>query len=219
MFGCYGFSNRKYCILNKQYSKADYEALVPKVIAHMNAMPYVDAMGREYRYGEFFPSEISFFAYNESLAQQYFPLTKEEALAHGYRWRDPEEKHHAVTKEPDALPDHIKDTDASILKDVIDCEHKGTCNEQCFGAFRIIPGELDFLKAMNLPLPRLCPNCRHYGRLHARDLIALHSRTCMCRTPGHAHGDRPCGNTFETSYAPDRPEIIHCEECYNAEVA
>ena len=28
-----------------------------------------------------------------------------------------------------------------------------------------------------------------------------------------------CKNEFETSYAPDRPEIVYCEQCYNEEVA
>ncbi len=27
-----------------------------------------------------------------------------------------------------------------------------------------------------------------------------------------------CQNEFETSYAPDRPEIVYCERCYQQEV-
>jgi len=27
-----------------------------------------------------------------------------------------------------------------------------------------------------------------------------------------------CTNEFETPYAPDRPEIVYCEECYNKEI-
>ena len=27
-----------------------------------------------------------------------------------------------------------------------------------------------------------------------------------------------CKKEFETSYAPDRPEIVYCESCYNKEV-
>ncbi len=227
LFGCYASQQKHYCILNKQYSKEEYEALLPKIVEHMNAMPYVDAEGREYRYGEFFPPEMSFFAYNESLAQQYFPLTKKEALARGYRWRDPEEKHHTATKKSADLPDKIKEVDDSLLKEVIACGHGGTCADQCSEAFRIIPEELQFLKAMNLALPRLCPNCRHYERLNRRGLLALYPRTCMC--PGksgkypnraaHFHGDAACPNKFQTSHAPDQPEIVYCEQCYQAEVA
>ena len=37
-------------------------------------------------------------------------------------------------------------------------------------------------------------------------------------TAKHQH-DGQCPNEFETSYAPERPEIVYCEACYNAEVA
>jgi hypothetical protein len=86
---------------------------------------------------------------------------------------------------------------------------------------------------MNVPLPRLCPNCRHYQRLKQRNPLKLWHRKCMCQgkygtnnlqlttynnTVTHFHGDQPCPNEFETSYAPDRKEIVYCEQCYNAEV-
>ena len=34
----------------------------------------------------------------------------------------------------------------------------------------------------------------------------------------HFHSSNPCPTEFETSYAPERPEIIYCEQCYQAEV-
>jgi hypothetical protein len=34
----------------------------------------------------------------------------------------------------------------------------------------------------------------------------------------HFHGDKKCEVEFETSYAPDRPEIVYCEKCYQQEV-
>ena len=46
IFGCVGVQNKQYCILNKQYTKEEYEALVPKIIEHMTDMPYMDAKGR-----------------------------------------------------------------------------------------------------------------------------------------------------------------------------
>ncbi len=30
---------------------------------------------------------------------------------------------------------------------------------------------------------------------------------------------KQCPNEFETSYAPERPEIVYCEKCYQQEVA
>ncbi len=37
-------------------------------------------------------------------------------------------------------------------------------------------------------------------------------------TGEHHHGKGRCPNEFETSYAPDRPEIVYCESCYQSEV-
>jgi hypothetical protein len=88
IFGCVGLKNKEYCILNKQYTKEEYEALIPKIKQHMMDMPYVDKLSRVYKYGEFFPSELSLFAYSESLANSYFPLSKEEAEKNGFRWKE-----------------------------------------------------------------------------------------------------------------------------------
>ena len=229
LFGCIGLRDKQYCILNRQYTKEEYENLVPKIIEQMNSVPYVDRKGRIYKYGEFFPTELSPFAYNETIIQEYFPLTKEEAEAKGYNWREPETRHYTITKKPDELPDHIKDVNDSIFNEVIACAHGGTCNEQCTTAFKIIPQELQFYKRMNLTLPRLCPNCRHYQRLKQRNPLKLWHRKCTCagtksdngiyaNTINHFHNAGHCPNEFETSYAPERKEIVYCEQCYNAEV-
>ncbi|MDI6602734.1 MAG: hypothetical protein QME57_01260 [Patescibacteria group bacterium] len=106
---------------------------------------------------------------------------------------------------------------------------EATCNEQCTTAFKIIPQELEFYRKMNLPLPRLCPNCRHYQRIKQRNPLKFWKRKCMCggqtstngvykNTIKHFHGDNSCPNEFLTTYAPDRPEIVYCEKCYLAEV-
>jgi hypothetical protein len=36
-FACSGLKNKQYCILNKQYSKEEYEKLVPQIIEKMQA--------------------------------------------------------------------------------------------------------------------------------------------------------------------------------------
>lgn len=238
LFGCIGLRHKQYCILNKQYTKEEYEKLVPKIIEHMNKMPYIDKKGRVYKYGEFFPPELSPFAYNETIAQEYFPLTKEEALEKGYSWKDPEERDYKIDIKTEDLPDHIKDVKDDIIGKVIQCSHaklkedgtlEANCNEQCTTAFKIIPQELEFYRKMNLPLPRTCPNCRHYQRIKQRNPLKLWKRKCMCggqtsvngiykNTIEHFHGDNPCPNEFETTYAPDRPEIVYCEKCYVQEV-
>lgn len=38
--------------------------------------------------GEFFSPFYSPFGYNESLAQEFFPLEKQEALSKGYAWQE-----------------------------------------------------------------------------------------------------------------------------------
>ncbi len=230
LFGCVGLRNKNYCILNKQYSKEEWESLVPKLIQHMNDKPYIDKQGRVYKYGEFFPIEISLFAYNETIAQEMYPLTKEQAIKQGFSWKEPEVKINAPTKKVEEIPDRIGDTPDSVLDEVLECEHKGQCQCQCTLAFKIMAAELAFYRVLKIPLPRLCPSCRHYQRARQRNPIRLWERTCSCRgkksenglyanTVTHFHGEGACPSQFETSYAPERPEIIYCEQCYNAEIA
>ncbi|HEY4497229.1 MAG TPA: hypothetical protein VJC20_00500 [Candidatus Paceibacterota bacterium] len=229
LFGCVGMRNKQYCILNKQYTKEEYEELVPKIIEHMKDMPYKDSRGRVYPYGEFFPAEFSPFAYNETVAQDHFPLTREEAPRAGYAWRDTLELSISATKSVGGLPDDIKDVTDDILKDIIECAHNGICNEQCTKMFRLIPEELVFYRKLQIPLPRLCPRCRTAERLSQRTKIMLCERKCMCVGAGsenslyrnainHFHGGGVCPNKFETSYEPMRKEIVYCEQCYQAEV-
>lgn len=218
LFGCVGIKNGSYSILNKRYTKEEYMALLPKIIEHMNAMPYVDSQGRVYKFGEFFPAELSPFGYNETIAFDYYPLTKEEAISKGFTWKDPEDKSYNVTMAVDAIPQSIGEVDEGILNQVIECSHKGACSgHQCSTAFKIVPQELQFYKRLGLPLPEVCPNCRHYERLRSRNPMKLWDRGCMCQKEGHDHSGT-CTNKFETSYAPERKEIIYCESCYQKEV-
>lgn len=209
IFGCIGLRKKEYCILNKQYSKEEYEKFTSKIREHMDALPFTDSGGMTYKYGEFFPNMFSPFAYNETIAQEYFPLSKEQALKKNYRWRKVEDRNYKITLKNEDIPDDIRKAKDSITKQVIECVHKGNCLEQCTEAFKILPEELKFYRIANLPLPRLCPNCRNYQRLSQRNPLKLWKRKCM---------KEGCLNEFETSYAPDRPEIIYCEKCYQQEI-
>jgi len=208
-FACIGLRSKQYCILNKQYTKEEYEELVPKIIKHMDDMPFTDSKGIIYNYGEFFPSELSPFCYNETIAQEYFPLTKDEAFRRGYQWKEREERNYQIDIKSENISNNIKDVTNDILGKVIECAHKGKCNHQCTEAFKIIPEELQLYKRMNIPIPLICSNCRHYERLAQRNPLKLWHRKCM---------KEGCVNEFETSYAPERPEIIYCEKCYQQEV-
>ncbi|PIR59584.1 MAG: hypothetical protein COU68_04815, partial [Candidatus Pacebacteria bacterium CG10_big_fil_rev_8_21_14_0_10_45_6] len=210
-FGCIGVADKQYCILNKQYTKEEYFPMVEKIKKHMDDMPYVDTGGRVYKYGEFFPQEISPWCYNETIAQEYFPLTKELASEKKLTWRDADKRNYTVTMQHTEVPDSIAEVTDDILKQAIACEHAGSeCNHKCTEAFRIIPQELAFYRQLGLPLPRQCPNCRHYARLKHRNPLKLWHRKCM---------KDGCNNEFETTYPEDSKAIVYCEQCYLSEVA
>jgi hypothetical protein len=227
--GCIGLHNKSYCIFNKQYGEGEYKELSPRILAQMDEVPYVDQRGRSYGHGDFFPPDLVPFAYNETLAQDYFPKTKEEAVAMGFRWRETEDKKYQITMKVEKLPDDIHAVSDSILNEVIECAHEDKCNDHCAKAFRIVPQELQFLRKMNVPLPRLCPSCRQMERLRLKNPLRLWHRRCECNgsqsangryrnVAAHSHGKSLCPTEFETPYAPDRSEIVYCERCYNAEV-
>lgn len=203
-FGCVGLQRKQYCIFNKQYSKEEYEKLVPKIIEHMKndgggAMNRGEASGS---WGLYFPPSLSSFGYNESLAHEYLPLTEKEAHAQGYYWRKIEEKKPVVSKTipADRLPDSIDGIPDDVVDWAIVCEKSKR-------PFRILKQELDFYKRQKLPLPRLHPDERYNRRLALRNPRRLWNRNCM-----------KCQKGMETTYSPERPEIVYCEECYLKEV-
>lgn len=217
LFGCIGIRNKKYCILNKEYDQETFRRLRDEIMRGMDS------------YGELFPMSLSPFAYNETIAQESFPLTEDEALKKGYVWKDRETKKFKISIAGASLPDRIQDITGSILEETIGCAHGGACYEQCMGAFKVIAQELNLYRKLNVPLPKLCPNCRYYYMLGERNPLRLFDRHCGCaglmsenkiyrNQATHFHDDQHCPNEFETSYAPDRPEIVYCEQCYQSEV-
>ncbi|OGF67766.1 hypothetical protein A3I27_03195 [Candidatus Giovannonibacteria bacterium RIFCSPLOWO2_02_FULL_43_11b] len=199
-FGCVSGRKGDYIIFNKRYEKDEYEKLRAKIIQHMNEMPYVDKKGRVYKYGEFFPVELSPYAYNETIASNFFPTSKAEVEEQGYRWREPEPRKHDTTMKAEDLPDHIKDAPDSILNEAIKCQ-------KCERGFRIIPMELKFLRERNLPLPRECPFCRIEEKFNQWvKNLRLIPRVC----------DK-CGANFETKYTKEEALVVYCKKCYQQE--
>jgi len=194
VFGCVGLQHKQHCILNKQYSKEEYEQLREKLIDHMK---------RHSEWGEFLPKNMGCFAYNESTAHEFYPLTKEEALAKGFLWRDPEEEPTEVQRVVPAeqLPGAIGEVPDDILNWAVQCEKTRR-------PFRIVKQELDFYRTHNIPLPRLHPDERYADRMAAYcNKPHLYDRACM-----------NCSKPLRSTYAPDRTERVYCEVCYLAAV-
>ena len=51
-FGCIGLKKKQYCIFNKQYTKEEYEKLVPRIKQHMSDMSYTDTKGNLHVFGD-----------------------------------------------------------------------------------------------------------------------------------------------------------------------
>jgi hypothetical protein len=183
----------------------------------MDYMPYVDRRGAKYGFGEFFPGELSPFPYNKTIAQEYFPvLSEEETHKKGFLWGNAQETNNKSTMSLENIPDDIKEVSEDILKEAFDC--LDSTEFYSTKVFNITPGEFNFYKRMNVPIPRKSPNARHYERLQKRTPLKLWHRQCMCGKENHPNHQGQCNVEFETSYAPDRPEIVYCEKCYQQEV-
>lgn len=204
-FGCIGLKKGEYSILNKQYSKEEYEALLPKIKEHMQLMPYKGKNNRTYGYGEHFPLEISPFSYNETAGVDFFPMTEEEAHSYGFVWKEKNKNNYTPTLKTLDIPQTIEQTEDSIVNEVIECASKNDSNS--VGAFKITDQELLFYKKMNLPIPRECFNIRFLKRFNKRPKLQIIERVCS-----------KCTNKTETVYTKEYAPILYCEKCYQEEV-
>lgn len=195
LFGCVGFhSKQSFCIFNKQYSKEEYTKLVPQIIRHMQ---------KTGEWAQFFTPGISAFGYNESDAQQEFPLNKGQALKQNWNWDEyisPDPPYSDVL-DPEKLPDRIRDVDDSILKKAIRCEASGKL-------FRIVAPELAFYRRFTIPLPHRHPNIRHVDRRMQSTVLQLFNRSCS-----------KCGMRLQTVYPATDKKIIYCAKHYEEAVS
>lgn len=190
--GCVSLRNKKYCILNVQYTKEEYETLASSLLG---------AMQERGEFGEFFPGSLSPFGYNATNAGEFYPLPQDTVDERGWHWQEnPPRTLGKETISTENLPDDINDINDTIVSAIL------ACND-CQKNYRLLSQELDFYRKMNIPVPRRCPDCRHRHRLSRRTPFALSHRTCS-----------RCQKSISTSYNPERPEIVYCEECYLKEV-
>ncbi|MBT4384588.1 hypothetical protein HOD30_02470 [Candidatus Peregrinibacteria bacterium] len=157
-FGCVGMQRGQYCILNKQYSKEEYEELVPKIIEHMKTTG---------EWGEFFPMKLSPLAYNQTIAQDYLPLDAGRARELGAKWANETEYERRVSE----LPENIDTIPESFCEQILYCNETGQ-------PYRVIKQELAFYKKMQIPIPNKCFWTRHMARLKKRLPWKLWDRPC-----------------------------------------
>ncbi|KKR05478.1 MAG: hypothetical protein UT33_C0011G0189 [Candidatus Peregrinibacteria bacterium GW2011_GWC2_39_14] len=184
-FGCVGLRRKEFCVFNKQYSEPEYNALVVRIIKKMEETG---------EFGEFFPAKYSPFAYNETLAHDYYPLKKDQAVVQGFRYVEPKKSDYMPQKV--VLLDNINEVSDSICNELLACSVTGK-------NYKIIPQELSFYKKLGLPLPRKCFDQRNFERVALRNSHMLYDRKC----------DK-CGALVKTTYARNRPPKIYCEKCY-----
>ena len=187
-FGCVGLRQREFCILNVQYSRDDYEALVVRIIAQMS---------RHREWGEFFPMESTPFPYNTSFAARYFPLTKEEALAKGLSWYDREELSAAGALSAAELPDRLPESDTPLT----------VLSALSGRPFRITAEEIKRYRELKVPLPRLSYQERMEQRWAILGGIRMHERTSA-----------KSGDSIRTSFDEENAPVLWTREEWEGEV-
>ena len=197
-FGCVNMKQSSYCILNKQYTKEEYEKLVPKIIEHMKN----PSTGSGDEWGELLPPQKSRFGYNKTSAQQYYPLDKATAVSRGWKWDEFAAPPPQVAKtiEGKQLPDSQKDIPDDVLNWAILCVRTGK-------PFKIQPLELKLLRQNDIPVPDHAPQERHLERFARRNPRKFWKRPCG-----------KCKKEITTTWDPKREETVYCEACYQKEV-
>lgn len=196
-FGCIGLRNKSFCILNCQYTEKEYWEKLDEIKTKMLAAG---------EHGEFFPPELALVPYSISVANSYKGYD-DLALAarYGYVVEDAPETLYEISGKmmfPVDVPRDISDVSDDIVNAVI-------VDEKNKKKFRYTTAELAFYRRYRIPLPlehfsmRLAEKRKRFGPI----LFELFDRICA-----------KCGKKIQAAYAPDRPEIVYCEQCYNAEV-
>lgn len=188
-FGCVSVHRKEYCILNKQYSKSEYENLVKKLERHMLSTG---------EYGNFFPMSLSPFYYNETAAQYFYPLNESQVKALGGHWADTAVK--TKTHTDYKIPAKINDVTDDILTVALQC---GSCGRN----YKIISQELNFYRKMELPIPLNCWDCRITSFAKLRNPRKIIRRNC-----------EKCGQSMLSTVPVNRSAKVYCEKCYLEEV-
>lgn len=192
-FGCVGLRKKKYCILNKQYTKESFDELRTTIITDME---------KRGEYGKYLPYFLGLCDYNLSTALVYFPnVKKEEIEKFGGYWseEDLSSKDGVSSLE---LPDSILDTKPSISLQALICP-------ETHYRFNISEVEYEFHKRRNFALPRI-----HF------DLRMLKKARKAAVLKGYPYKCFYCKKDIMAFYPPEwNYQNIACEECYKQNIA
>mgnify|MGYP000479275791 CR=1 FL=1 len=135
LFGCVGMKRNEYCIFNRQYRKDDYAVMADRIVQHMKETG---------EWGKYFPMSISHFSYNNSVAQDYYPMDRANAVSLGLCWTDP------------VVDDNVK---SDLSSGAFICSKSGK-------QFRVTKQESKLCERLGIPLPTKCPNVRREERMN-----------------------------------------------------
>ncbi|MDC0357434.1 hypothetical protein OAO01_01335 [Oligoflexia bacterium] len=183
--GCISLKHKDYCILNRQYSKEEYEKLAAQIVA---------SMVQDGSWGQFFPKAMSAFGHNETVASEWYARDRDSATAAGFNWLEKEDPAHAA--EACAVPDSINDVTDDLVQATLICEETGK-------PYKIETSELNLLRKIGVPVPHVCPDARQKNRLKLHSPWELWTRKCA-----------KTGVELRTTFAPDRPERVYAVEAY-----
>jgi hypothetical protein len=192
-FGCIGLRKKKNCILNRQYTKDEYENLKNKIIADME---------KRGEYGKFLPYSMGICDYNLSTAIVYFPeVKKEEILEKGGYWSE-EDLSSTDGISSLELPDSISETKPEIISQAL------ICPETKY-RFNISKAEYEFHKNKNFALPRIHFDLRMLKKARKTAVLKSYPNKCFY-----------CKKEIMAYYPPEwKYAKIACEECYKQNIA
>ena len=199
-FGCVWLKDKSYCVYNKQYTKEEYNKIVPEVIAWMI---------RKGQRWEYFDPQLSYFWYNETMAMTYYPITKQEALKMWYKRSDYELPAPKVEKTvlwenlPKVWCKTIQEKKPEFLQKLVN--YAIIC-EVSKKPFRVTKQELDFYVKHNLPLPTKHPDVRHQERFEKKPFHIMHL----------VHCDK-CGEEMLSVHLSWKWKKVLCEKCFYEE--
>jgi hypothetical protein len=144
--GCISLRQRRFCVLNKEYSEDEYNKIKANIQNELG----------EY-WGSPFPFSLAPFDYMTSALRDYDSLTREEVEKIGWRYGAEKPIEPGEYADTDTLPDDISDFDEEELDTVFMCKKSGK-------PLKIVPQEIRLLKKIGAPLPRHYHEVRHEDR-------------------------------------------------------